>query len=863
MASLDGLEDEDDTFYYEVEEIVQMYTTDSGVRMFEIKWKNYGPEHNTWEPEHNLNCPSVLKAFFEKMGINPNGGRKKSVKKKKSVTSVDEPNHVTESTSSTESSNLPKSKKSSSEKRKEKKDTFIVSDDDIEIWDQSNKGKKKKDSKKRKEKDAETESFLDDDYAYEPDTIEESDVWNQFDTEILKKKDASTKKNDEKDTTKKRKLSDIRRERKYDEAINRGKMALETAKRIIEQEKRSSDAQSSSSSNGSEPTKQTEASFTAIKRSLSHKPTAIPTVDIDQLIDSVKRAKPLALSKYPESRPPPPKKITLTYNNYPNNLALNTTPSPPLPAPQLSRSTAQHSRPLLSQSRPSHSQQQQSRPSRPPPPPPSPPPQQPSPVHIPTHHGNKNHLASTSGQVERLDPRIRAREDQLTDTSTSNVSLSTRTRKDPRRTADNVDRIKLSNSTAFPTPFVMNTLLYSGTRFISPVLLEAHQNCYHEAQIRELISLTSNKQNEIRANYTVPLKALNNILLGRSISFMTISPKDKFIELSKLKSYYQVNEMSGVVHHPDSRLALMLVAEEDIKKLSNLPSDIGVIKGAYTKLFGVFVDGLIPRPKALSNEIVYDTDCMDTTTPYQWNFVIDYLKFPEQLRQLTTKSKFVVYGSSDASAVLGKAINHLKHVQSPPTSYVMMFDRYNDTYFSRNLTKHKKETATQIWEYGVPDYSYAEILPASEIFPNHSGGFVTTDMENIAHNPAIIGIINEEIARLNAIPTVYGEWKFILPHNWLQLLKNTIKDQASGQRAKEAIVALAVALSNDSIHILRLWSDDSEELNHLQYLNRIAHNKYKTYQYFVYVDDISSVHSSQHIFSIDFVKSDRIYSTFA
>ncbi|KAG2233461.1 hypothetical protein INT48_003167 [Thamnidium elegans] len=751
MASLDGLEDEDDTFYYEVEEIVQMYTTDSGVRMFEIKWKNYGPEHNTWEPEHNLNCPSVLKAFFEKMGINPNGGRKKSVKKKKSVTSVDEPNHVTESTSSTESSNLPKN------------------------------------------------------------TIEESDVWNQFDTEILKKKDASTKKNDEKDTTKKRKLSDIRRERKYDEAINRGKMALETAKRIIEQEKRSSDAQSSSSSNGSEPTKQTEASFTAIKRSLSHKPTAIPTVDIDQLIDSVKRAKPLALSKYPESRPPPPKKITLTYNNYPNNLALNTTPSPPLPAPQLSRSTAQHSRPLLSQ----------------------------------------------------LDPRIRAREDQLTDTSTSNVSLSTRTRKDPRRTADNVDRIKLSNSTAFPTPFVMNTLLYSGTRFISPVLLEARQNCYHEAQIRELISLTSNKQNEIRANYTVPLKALNNILLGRSISFMTISPKDKFIELSKLKSYYQVNEMSGVVHHPDSRLALMLVAEEDIKKLSNLPSDIGVIKGAYTKLFGVFVDGLIPRPKALSNEIVYDTDCMDTTTPYQWNFVIDYLKFPEQLRQLTTKSKFVVYGSSDASAVLGKAINHLKHVQSPPTSYVMMFDRYNDTYFSRNLTKHKKETATQIWEYGVPDYSYAEILPASEIFPNHSGGFVTTDMENIAHNPAIIGIINEEIARLNAIPTVYGEWKFILPHNWLQLLKNTIKDQASGQRAKEAIVALAVALSNDSIHILRLWSDDSEELNHLQYLNRIAHNKYKTYQYFVYVDDISSVHSSQHIFSIDFVKSDRIYSTFA
>ncbi|KAI9254946.1 hypothetical protein EDC94DRAFT_231059 [Helicostylum pulchrum] len=770
MASLDGLEDEDDTFYYEVEEIVQMYTTDSGVRMFEIKWKNYGPEHNTWEPEHNLNCPSVLKAFFEKMGINPNGGRKNSSKKSRKVISVDEPNDVSESSSSVERSKLRKSRKPSSKKGKEKEESFIISDD--EVWDRSNKGKNKKDSKKRKEKEVEAETFFDDDY--EPDAIEDYDVWNQFDTEILKKKDETTKKKVEKDTTKKRKLSDIRKDKKYDDAISRGRMAIEAAKNIIEQEKRSSSGpqssstSSSSSTVSSEPTKQTDESFTAIKRSLIQKPTAPPTVDIDKLIDSVKRSKPLALSKYPESRPPPPMKIKLTYNNYPNNLASNTTPSPPLPVPQLSRPpapSAPHSRPLLSQSRPSH--QQQSRPSRPPPssfpptppspppppppPPPPTPPQQHSPVHIPTHHGNRNHSAtSTSGQVERSDLRIRARGGQFADAPARNVSPSTQTRKDPRKNADNVDRIKLSNSTAFPTPFVMKTLLYHGTRFISPVLLEGRQHCYHEAQIRELISHTSNKQNEIRATYTVPLKALNNILLGRSISFMTISPQDRFIELSKLKSYYQVNEMSGVVHHPDTGQALVLVAEEDIKKLSNLPSDMGPLKGAYTKLYAVFIDGLMPRPKALSKEIVYDADCMDSTTPFQWNFVMDYLKFPEQLRQLKTKAKFLVYGSSDASAILGKAINHLKLVQGPPSSYVMMFDRYNDTYFSRNLTKHKKEAATQIWEYGVPDYSYAEILPASEIFPNHSGGFITTDMENIIHNPAIINIISEEITKVNA-----------------------------------------------------------------------------------------------------------------
>lgn len=60
---------------------------------------------------------------------------------------------------------------------------------------------------------------------------------------------------------------------------------------------------------------------------------------------------------------------------------------------------------------------------------------------------------------------------------------------------------------------------------------------------RKLISLASNQTNEIRVTYTVPLKALNQILLGRSISFMSIVPKDRYIDVSKLKSFYQVNEM--------------------------------------------------------------------------------------------------------------------------------------------------------------------------------------------------------------------------------------------------------------------------------------------------------------------------------
>lgn len=41
MSSSLEISDEEEEVFFEVEEIVQMFITDSGARMFEIKWKNY------------------------------------------------------------------------------------------------------------------------------------------------------------------------------------------------------------------------------------------------------------------------------------------------------------------------------------------------------------------------------------------------------------------------------------------------------------------------------------------------------------------------------------------------------------------------------------------------------------------------------------------------------------------------------------------------------------------------------------------------------------------------------------------------------------------------------------------------------
>lgn len=48
----------------------------------------------------------------------------------------------------------------------------------------------------------------------------------------------------------------------------------------------------------------------------------------------------------------------------------------------------------------------------------------------------------------------------------------------------------------------------------------------------------------------------------------------------------------------------------------------------------------------------------------------------------------------------------------------------------------------------MPDLLVGEVLPACRIFPDNSGGFITTDIQNIVRNPAIIDEISDQIEKV-------------------------------------------------------------------------------------------------------------------
>lgn len=56
---------------WEVDKIID-YAEEKKGRVFRIRWKGFGPKHDTWEPEANLHCSDIIEKFMSRMKAEEN-----------------------------------------------------------------------------------------------------------------------------------------------------------------------------------------------------------------------------------------------------------------------------------------------------------------------------------------------------------------------------------------------------------------------------------------------------------------------------------------------------------------------------------------------------------------------------------------------------------------------------------------------------------------------------------------------------------------------------------------------------------------------------------------------------------------------
>ncbi|CAO3701284.1 unnamed protein product [Rhizopus stolonifer] len=322
-----------------------------------------------------------------------------------------------------------------------------------------------------------------------------------------------------------------------------------------------------------------------------------------------------------------------------------------------------------------------------------------------------------------------------------------------------------------PTPFTLNVTLCKGETPIAPIALKGDKKCFHKDAILNLIGKQAKLPGHLHITHCIPLGNLNKLINGRKISLMDILLTGPLVGVSKLKSFLQINEQAGVAYDEnDTTQVIAFVPVTELHKLSNIPPDNGLLL-YYHQLCAIFIDNVEKAPEGLG-QISYVIP-EGNNVKLSWENTTQYFNFPPKFQHFKENARLVVHGDSKDALLLSEMIKGLPSIN--PKFFVMLFDRYNETIFSHQLTDRKKEKSTVIIEFGVSELNGESMKPPEVVFPYKTGGFVTTDAENVLEKPQILTEIFEKIETLNSDPKLQGEWKFVLPSNFFNLLKDIVE----------------------------------------------------------------------------------------
>ncbi|CEG75061.1 hypothetical protein RMATCC62417_10169 [Rhizopus microsporus] len=953
-------EADDETNYYEVEAILDKREFSTGVAEYLIKWKGYSEEHNTWEPEDNLNCPDILAAFNQGR-INAREKNREARTKTKTQKVKKEKRRKSASTSSSKSqskssitTDKPTTDKSATISGKRK-----ASDDSSEAPKSDQGGNAQADSSKDsgimhytkvkrarhiqpKVAEVNIDAILKNIESNRALTTNHQASTERFKSTLYKNTTSSLASSSNNNLSMDKSKQQNKELLSHTFPIKKPQWPpapIQPPKKVQTYSPKPDQQQGQQQhSNILAPSQTSEASASTSGTVSQPSKPLIQTTKLSAQQTSIQTQVPAQTPKAVEqvsvSTPQPPKPAQGKHPEVPKSIQQQVTPQPPKPVQQqqpmppkpIQAPIPQPPKPVQPIPQPLKPvqqqqdtppkpilQQQQSMPPRPifqqqptaqlpdfafsssrslqykftqqepkhklnqqtpkfhqpasspsfipvPPPPPPPPKQYPRP-----------HPAPMYPQQQQQQPRLSPQRQDQPKISIVNEArdprLKTKVGRDPRIKKQQQSEPKQSpeanGELLQHKDLEMDVVLFKGDKEIAPITLKRKQKCYHRDKIIQLINAQAKGPNQLHIISYLPLRALNEIIRNRRITLIDILMTKSLVNFGKLRSFLQVNEIAGLAYDTNNtKDILVLLPVVDLHKLTNIPSDHGLMN-YYHQLCAIYIEDVPEKPKAIEGFSGVGPLTNRDYTMLEWELAAVYLRFPPELKRLRTEAKFFIYGNSLAATLLAKAFN-ATNTQSGSKSHVMMFDRYNKTVFTKNLTRHKKEPSTQIWEFGVPDLSTGDMLPPEQVFPNYSGGFITTDAKNIIHRPDIIDDISEQVAKLNADTIANGKWKFVLPHNFFVQMKSVINNEIHATAGREAVVKMALAMSEGKLDILRVWSSgEIQEKDSLEFMDNIAHNYYKEHQFFIYVDDIDAIPVNKRLNSIDFVTSANIYSSFA
>ncbi|CAO3643895.1 unnamed protein product [Cunninghamella echinulata] len=329
----------------------------------------------------------------------------------------------------------------------------------------------------------------------------------------------------------------------------------------------------------------------------------------------------------------------------------------------------------------------------------------------------------------------------------------------------------------------------------------------------------------------------------------------RYINWSKLRKFLTVNHCTGIIRSDKRPKEILAVAVTSGVKGH-------AFKDQQKGLCVIYLNGLIPDCAPKANQLSFSND---TNLNSNWKTLAGLLAFPKQFENLAqqTDVRFEVYGSTELASWLRVAIRSLPSFSTKfINKRVMLFDRYGNELFQKKLTSEKFASDTRIYEFGVCDITEKTITPMTEVYPKSTGGFITTDINNILNDP---NILDRMIEAGNKFKSTYqfSEWRIVLHNDFL----NQIKRFPSRNRTStiDAITKLLILLNTSQIYIMESYEINATSSNDprkvtMKWFNDIVQAYFSEYQGFLYVDDLTIDDTYQNLYpSIDFVNSKNIY----